>query len=54
MLQAQYLVHKGDTAMFLRGEGGDTFCCTNACDVKTLIEVTKYSPKIDKIFQKDT
>ena len=45
-------MHKGDTARFLRGEGGDKFCFVNTRDVKTLIEITKYLPKIDKIFQK--
>ena len=50
------MVHKGDTARFLRGggDGGDTFCFINTRDVKTLIEIMKYLPKIDKIFQKDT
>ena len=47
-------MHKGDTARFLRGEGRDTFCFVNTCDVKSLIEITKYSPKVDKIFQKYT
>ena len=41
-------------ARFLRGEGGDTFCSLNTCDVKTLIKITKYLPKIDNIFQKDS
>ena len=38
-------------ARFLRGEARDTFCFVNTRDVKTLIEITKYSPKGDKIFQ---
>ena len=47
-------MHKGDTARFLRGEGGDTFYLVNTCDVTTLIEITKCSPKVDKMFQKYT
>ena len=38
-------------ARFLRGEGRVTFCFVSTCDVKSLIEITKYSPKVDKIFQ---
>ena len=45
-------MHNEDTARFLQREGGDTFCFINTRDVKTLIETTKYSPKIDKTFQK--
>ena len=41
-------------ARFLQREGGDTFRFKKTRDVKTLIETTKYSPKIDETFQKDT
>ena len=47
-------MHKGDTARFLRGEGRDTFCLVNTCDVKTLIEIMKCWPKVNKMFQKYT
>ena len=45
-------MHKGDRARFLREEGGDTFCFVNTNNVKTLIEIMKYSLKVDKIFLK--
>ena len=45
-------MHKGDRARFLREAGGDTFCFVITSNVKTLIEIMKYSFKVDKIFLK--
>ena len=47
-------MHKGDRARFTSEECGDTFCFVNTRDVKTLLEIMKYSLKVDKICLKYT
>lgn len=45
-------MHKGDRVRFLREECGDIFCFVNTSDVKTLMEITKYSSNVNKILLK--